>query len=92
MKNFLMASLLALFSKPDDTLVFRMQENYSGIYASSEFEVPVEINSIGLRNKEVEPKAPHALRILWPGDSFTFGNGVTMKQTYLQQLERCLPT
>lgn len=76
----------------DDTLVFRMKENYSGIYASSEFEVPVKISSIGLRNEEIEPKAPNTLRILGLGDSFTFGNGVTMEQTYLYQLERCLPT
>jgi lysophospholipase L1-like esterase len=50
--------------------------------------VPVRINSLGLRDAEIDvPKPPRTLRILAIGDSVTFGFGVRLEETYLKVLE-----
>ena len=50
--------------------------------------VPVEINSFGLRDVEVQiPKPAGTVRILVIGDSITFGYGVRLEETYLKVLE-----
>ncbi len=82
---------LACF-EPDSMLVFSMQEGYRTIHSSFEFSVPVEINSLGLRDRELQPKSSHVTRIVGLGDSFTFGNGVTIEQTFLKRLEACIST
>lgn len=78
--------------EPDDQVVFRMQPNHHSIFSNFEFDVPVSTNSMGFREKETSTKPPNTLRILGFGDSFTFGNGVTQEQTFLKQIERCLPS
>lgn len=82
---------LACF-EPDSTLVFSMQKGYQTIHSSFEFSVPVVLNSFGLRDYEVQPKSSRATRIIGLGDSFTFGNGVTLEQTFLKRLEACIST
>lgn len=82
---------LACF-EPDSTLVFSMQKGYRTIHSSYEFSVPVEINSFGVRDNEIPPKTLHATRIIGLGDSFTFGNGVTLEQTFLKRLQACIST
>jgi hypothetical protein len=82
---------LACF-EPDSTLVFAMQKGYRTLHSSFEFSVPVEINSLGLRDYEIGAKASHATRIVGLGDSFTFGNGVALEQTFLKRLQTCLST
>ena len=53
--------------------------------------VPVTINSLGLRDYEIQiPKPPHTVRILALGDSITFGYGVRLEETYLKVLKRKL--
>ncbi len=55
--------------------------------------VPVEINSIGLRDAEIQiPKPADTVRILVVGDSLTFGFGVRLEEIYLKVLERELNT
>jgi lysophospholipase L1-like esterase len=55
--------------------------------------VPVQINSIGLRDVEISiPKPPGTKRVLVVGDSVTFGFGVRLEETYLKILERELNT
>ena len=50
--------------------------------------VPVRINSLGLRDREINvPKPPRSFRILAMGDSVTFGFGVRLEETYLKVLE-----
>ena len=53
--------------------------------------VPVRINSLRLRDREVprEP-APGTRRLIAVGDSFTFGLGVRVEDTWPKQLERGL--
>lgn len=50
--------------------------------------VPVQINSIGLRDVEIEiPKPADTIRVLVVGDSVTFGYGVRLEDTFLKVLE-----
>jgi lysophospholipase L1-like esterase len=52
---------------------------------------PVTINSLGLRDRELErPKPPRTVRIVGVGDSVTFGYGVRLDETFLKILERRL--
>jgi hypothetical protein len=53
--------------------------------------VPVRINELGLRDREVprEP-APGTRRLISVGDSFTFGLGIRLEDTWPKQLERGL--
>ena len=53
--------------------------------------VPVKINSFGFRDDEHERLKPSGtIRVLGLGDSFTFGWGVQVEETFLKQLERGL--
>ena len=53
--------------------------------------VPVKINSHGFRdNEHVREKPPGIIRVLGLGDSFTFGWGVPLDESFLKQLERQL--
>lgn len=57
----------------------------------SEFDVPVKINSHGLRDREFAyEKPPGTYRILVLGDSQTFGFGVHAEESYPKVLERIL--
>lgn len=76
---------------PDEHTVFKMQSNFVGNHTGFEFDVPVKLNSLGMRDKEIAPKPENTLRILGLGDSFTFANGVLLEETYLKQLEQLLP-
>ncbi len=50
--------------------------------------VPVDINRLGLRDREIAiPKPAGTVRILAVGDSVTFGYGVRLEETFLKLLE-----
>lgn len=53
-------------------------------------QTPVQINSMGLRDREYAPKQIDEIRILVQGDSYTFGFGVELEQSYSKVLERFL--
>lgn len=56
-----------------------------------DFDHEVRINSRGLRDREVPyERKPGAARILALGDSFTFGQGVNVEQSWPKVLERRL--
>lgn len=76
--------------EPDSVLVFSMKKGYRTIHSSFEFSVPVAISSFGIRDKEITPKHESTFRVIGLGDSFTFGNGVKLEETFLKQLESCL--
>ena len=56
-----------------------------------EYDVPVKINSYGLRGDDFSmAKGKNSHRILFLGDSFTFGVGVSLEDTYPKKLEALL--
>jgi lysophospholipase L1-like esterase len=65
----------------------RMRPGWKG----DEFGAPVEINSKGLRDREIPyEKSPGTYRILALGDSWTFGFRMNEPDAYPRQLERDL--
>lgn len=55
---------------------------------TSEFKYQVFYNSMGIRDKEISLLKPeHEFRIIGIGDSFTEGEGVILKDTWLKKLE-----
>lgn len=53
-------------------------------------QVPIEIDSLGLRGPAAGPKRPGERRLLLVGDSFVFGQGVTAAEAIPAQLQSLL--
>lgn len=80
-----------LVRHPDGRLVGR--PGCSGRYLHREFAgVEVEINSLGLRDglDEATPTAAGDRSVVVLGDSFAFGLGVALEETFHERLERAL--
>jgi lysophospholipase L1-like esterase len=59
-----------------------------GGHAAGYVGVPVSVNRLGLRDRELAvPKPAGTVRILGVGDSVTFGYGVRLEETYLKVME-----
>ncbi|MBX2945148.1 MAG: SGNH/GDSL hydrolase family protein [Cyclobacteriaceae bacterium] len=72
-----------------DGLIFKPKS--VAVYKTVEFDYTATINSLGLRNKEVEiEKAEGIYRILCFGDSWTFGWGVNIEFSWPMQMENYL--
>jgi GDSL-like lipase/acylhydrolase family protein len=74
----------------DATLGYRVARNYQGEYVTRHFSVPLQTNSLGLRDHEYGPPAEGGIRIYFLGDSFVFGNRVPLENTVTKVLERVL--
>lgn len=62
------------------------------VYRSGEFTFTAEINSLGFRGHEYfAPKSTNSIRIMTIGDSFTYGWGVSLNDSWPQILEKELP-
>ncbi len=61
-------------------------------HTTADYRISVRTNSIGSRadREFTYAKPPDVLRIVGLGDSFTFGYGVSVEDTYLARLERLL--
>ena len=58
---------------------------------TDEFQHPIQCNSLGIRDRNFEERAPEGrTRILAIGDSWTFGYGVPVAASWPKQLERML--
>jgi lysophospholipase L1-like esterase len=58
---------------------------------NNEFDVIYKINSLGLRDEEFSvKKPPKTFRILMVGDSYTFGIGNNLEDTFVKRLEKKL--
>ncbi len=56
-------------------------------YATTEFTYSVDVNSLGYRDKEFASLTPGVYRIAAIGDSFTYGQGVNLQDTWIKQLD-----
>jgi len=76
----------------DETKGYVMTPNYSGSFVSSQYKkIPIEINSKGLRDYEHDyNKSDETIRILFLGDSVTFGAGINLKDSYTKLFEKTL--
>lgn len=75
-----------------DTLVLEEPIGYRNRpgLAGTHYGVPVQINSMGLRERELGAKEKDEFRILAMGDSVPFGIGVPVEAAYPRQMERLL--
>ena len=73
-------------------LPFTLPKNISFPHRTSEFEVVYDINNYGYRGNFPRSirKPQNRKRILIVGDSFTFGWGNDIKNTFAQQIQDCL--
>lgn len=71
----------------DPELGFVMTPHFAGPWALGAF---VETNSIGLRDRDYGPNTGNEIRILSLGDSYAFGFGVELSDSYAKVLERKL--
>ena len=56
-------------------------------YKTDEWDVTYDLNSLGLRNKEISPKSDNVFRILVLGDSFVQGHGIEESKIFVRILE-----
>ena len=56
-------------------------------FATHEFAYTAHINALGLRDREIPPKRRDTFRIIAIGDSYTYGWGVEIEDTWLRRLE-----
>jgi lysophospholipase L1-like esterase len=80
---------------PDPVTNYSLRPYFQGRLVNDfgDFDVPVVINSLGMRDRELQPAAvPGAFRILMLGDSNTFGEGVRYEDSYPAALEKLLDT
>ncbi len=68
------------------SLIFPLYSNEE--FVSTDFRYRVSINSIGIRDKEISiPKQKDTFRIIVFGDSYTYGWGVDITDTWVRRLE-----
>lgn len=76
---------------PDEKTVFALAPNFRGSQVGRNFNVAIETNSKGLRDRDFSyKKSSRVFRILVLGDSWTFGSGVEGGKTYPKVLEKLL--
>jgi len=80
------------FHRKDTELIYSLQPNYNDLWKEPAFTVQVSINNIGLRGKELSPKADGIKRILILGDSMVFGWGANDDETFPSRLGELLNT
>ncbi|TAM42045.1 SGNH/GDSL hydrolase family protein [bacterium] len=71
---------------PDPVLGYRLIPNVSRNAFASDFQVIYEINSIGLREKEIENT--DKFKIIFLGDSMTFGEGLPCGSRFSDLIEK----
>lgn len=74
---------------PDEFTGYALARNFKGRYAQPEFNISIDTNSDGLRDFEHDFSGD-TFKILALGDSFSFGVGVELRNTYLSRLEQAL--
>lgn len=79
------------FQTPDDVLHHKFIPGAHAHYRSMEFMTAYDINSLGLRDRELSLDKPSGVRrVLVVGDSFTEGIGVEASETFSSLLQKKL--
>jgi len=74
----------------DERLGVRLRPSFRGRHRAKEFDVRIETNALGLREREIGSPSPPAIRIVCTGDSFCYGHGVEAEEAYPRRLEESL--
>jgi hypothetical protein len=77
-------------NQPDPVLGWSKVPGRAVHRSTSEFDVDIEVNSLGLRDDPMESpdKAPGVFRVVALGDSFTLGFAVEREHLFVDRLER----
>lgn len=75
---------------PDDKLRYKHMPNCKLTYSNSEMDADFFTNSQGFRDVENYEDAPESEKILFLGDSFTFGFGVKQEEVFSAVLQKKL--
>ena len=75
---------------PDPVLHHVLAPNFEAVVESGEWAYAVRTNSIGMRDREYGAKASDEFRVLMLGDSFIYGTGVDIEDSFLRHLESLL--
>lgn len=75
----------------DAELGYTMKPGFYGEY-KQDYSLIFRANAYGFRDNNYGSKKENVLRILAIGDSFTFGSGVSLEETWVKQLEAALLT
>lgn len=77
------------FYEFDDRLGWKNSPGRFGQYTRDEFSYQININSHGMRYREVSPKkSPNITRVVVLGDSFTWGIGVADQERFTEMVEK----
>jgi hypothetical protein len=68
--------------RPDALTIWRYRADIDLAYRAPEFEMQIRTNDAGLRQGPIPPAAAGVTTVLFIGDSFTFGWGVSEEQRY----------
>jgi lysophospholipase L1-like esterase len=71
----------------DDTLGWVYRPGTEARHETKEFDISISINSSGFRGSDLDEETAKVVAL---GDSFTFGWGVEMSETFTSQLEKIL--
>lgn len=74
----------------DPTLGYRLRPGATARFRTAEFDTSIAINTAGLRDREIGPKAPGERRLVVLGDSLVMAVQVPLRDTLTAQLERLL--
>ena len=80
-----------VFYRFDPKLGWSNNPNSRGYLTRAEYSIPVEINSVGMRDREPPPRVEGRKRIAVLGDSFVWGVGARYGERFTEVLQRKLP-
>lgn len=73
--------------KIDEEIGFILNPEWQGFLSDLEFKTEIKINTDGIRDHDHDPSFEGS-KILGAGDSFVWGHGVKLEETFLSKLEK----
>ena len=75
---------------PDPVVGYRLKPGATARFTTADFDTRISINGAGVRDREIEPKAPAERRLVVLGDSLVMSVQVPVEDTFVARLERRL--